>query len=138
MQVEQMDTWAASIPAKPGGLASKLDALSKANVNLEFVISRRTPEKAGEGVVFVTPVKGDAGVRAAKDAGFDKSETMHTLRIESDAKPGEGARIAHALGEQGVNLRGFSAAALGRKFVAFVALDSADDEKKAMGILQRL
>ena len=44
MQVERMDTWAASLEDKPGSLASKLDALSTAGVNLEFVIARWTPE----------------------------------------------------------------------------------------------
>jgi hypothetical protein len=138
MQVERMDTWAASIEDKPGSLASKLDALSKAGVNLEFVIARRTPEKPGGGVVFTAAIKGAKAVRAAKEAGFEKSESMHTLRIEGADKPGEGARMTQALGEQGINLRGLSAAALGRKFVAYLALDTAEDAKKAMGILKKL
>ncbi len=138
MQVEQIDTWAASLEDKPGSLGSKLDALSKAGLNLEFVIARRTPEKPGEGVVFVIPIKGAAAMRAAQAAGFEKSESMHTLRIEGTDKPGEGARMTQALGGQGVNLRGLSAAALGRKFVAYLALDSADDAKKAMEVLKKL
>ncbi len=138
MQVERMDTWAASIEDKPGSLASKLDALSKAGVNLEFVIARRTPEKPGRGVVFASAIKGAKAVRAAKEAGFEKSESMHTLRIEGTDKPGEGARMTRALGEQGVNLRGLSAAALGRKLVASLALDNEEDAKKAMGILKKL
>jgi hypothetical protein len=137
MQVERLDTWAASLEDKPGSLASKLEALSKAGANLEFVVARRTPEKGSGGVVFTSPITG-AAMQAAKAAGFEKSETMHTLRIEGADKPGEGARMTLALAKEGINLRGLSGAAVGGKLVGYLALDSEEDAKKAMGVLKKL
>ncbi len=58
MKTQRVDTWAAAIKDQPGALAAKFKALAAAGVNLEFVIARRSPEKRGAGVVFVTPVKG--------------------------------------------------------------------------------
>ncbi len=138
MQVERLDTWAASLKDEPGGLAEKLKALREAGANLEFVIARRTPEKPDAGVLFVIPIKGAGQVRAAKQAGFAKSDSLHSVRLEGPDKPGEGARITQALAEAGLNLRGFSAAALGRKFVAYIAVDSPADATKAMRVLQKL
>ena len=108
-----MDTWAATLDDQPGSLASKLSALPSAGVKLEFIIARRTPEKLGKGVVFVTHIKDATGSRAARCAGFAKTKSLHTVRIEGPAKPGQVARVTQALAETGLNLRGLSAAAIG-------------------------
>jgi predicted amino acid-binding ACT domain protein len=63
---------------------------------------------------------------------------MHTVRVEGQDKPGQGAKIAAALAEAGVNLRGFSAAAIGKKFVAHVAADTTAAAAKAMKIIAGL
>ena len=123
---------------RPGELAAKLKSLAQAGVNLEFVIARRAPDKPGEGVVFVTPIQGAAGVRAAKAAGFMKTDSLHTVRIEGADKKGEGAKITQALAEKGLNLRGLSAAAINKKFIAHVALDTAADAAKATRLLRAL
>ncbi len=138
LKVERVETWAASIEDKPGGLASKLNLLAQAGSNLEFVMARRAPEKSGTGVVFVTPIKGAARVQAALQAGFKKTEHLHALRLEGANKPGEGARIAQALADKGLNLRGFSASTIGSKFVAHFALDSSDDVVKAIRLMRKL
>jgi len=138
LKIERVDTWAASLEDKPGELAAKLKSLAQAGVNLEFVIARRAPDKPGEGVVFVTPIKGAAGVRAAKAAGFMKTDSLHTVRIEGADKKGEGSKITEALAEKGVNLRGLSAAAINKKFVAHLALDSAADAANVVRILRTL
>jgi hypothetical protein len=137
LKVSRVDTWAVAIEDRPGGLAGKLRALADGKANLEFVIARRAPDRPGTGVAFVTPVAG-AAQRAAKQAGFAKTATLHTVRIQGPDRPGEGARIAAALAEAGLNVRGFSAAAIGRAFVAHVALDSAADAAKAVRVLKKL
>ena len=124
LKVTRIDTWAVTIEDQPGGLAGKLRALADSKANLEFVIARRAPDRPGTGVAFVTPIGGPAQ-RKAKQAGFAKSATLHTVRIQGPDKPGEGARIAAALANAGLDLRGLSAAALGKTFVCHVALDSA-------------
>jgi hypothetical protein len=138
LKIQKVNTWAASMRDKPGSLAAKLKALAAAGVNLEFVIARRSPEKPGAGVVFVTPIRSASGMRAARKAGFKKTSTLHTLRIEGADRKGQGARIAEALAKAGLNLRGLSAAAISKKFVTHIALDSAKSANKAVGLLRRL
>jgi len=138
MKAQRVDTWAVSLKDKPGTLAAKLKALSKAGVNLEFVIARRAPEKRGKGVVFVTPVKGPKQCRAAGAAGFKKAKNLHAVRIEGADKRGQGARLAQALAAKGLNLRGMSAAAIGKKFVCHIAVDKSADAAKVIRVVKSL
>ena len=134
--VERADVWAAPIQDRPGALAELLSALREAGADLQFIIARRSPEAPGKGVVFVTPLQGDQEIRAAADAGFNVSRSLHSVRVMGADKPGIAAELTEKLGEAGVNLRGFSASVIGRQFVAYVAVDSPDDADKAMRILQ--
>ena len=138
LKVQRVDTWAASMKDRPGGLAAKLKALASAGVNLESVIARRAPDKPGTGVVFVTPIKGAAGCRAARQVGFKKTTALHTLRVEGSDRKGQIAKISQALAARGLNMRGLSAAAISKKFVAHVALDTSADAAKAAGVLKKL
>jgi hypothetical protein len=138
LKVSRTDVWAAAIEDRPGGLADKLAALADAGANLEFIIARRTPERGGKGVVFVTPVKGAKQVKAAKAAGFKKTDRLHSLRLDGADRRGVGARITRALAEAGVNLRGLSAAAIGRNFVTHLALDTAREAAQAAGVLKKI
>lgn len=138
LKVKRVDVWASSIQDRPGGLAEKLETLNAAKANLEFMIARRAPEKPGEGVVFLAPIKGKKQKQAAETAGFLKTETMHPLRVEGPDKAGIIAKMSRALAEAGVNLRGVSAAAIGKKFVAYFAVDSEEDAEKAIKILKKL
>ena len=138
MKAQRVDTWAAAIKDKPGALAAKFRALSAAGVNLEFVIARRSPEKRGTGVVFVTPIKGPKQSRAAGAAGFKKTRSLHTVRLEGVNKRGQGARLTQALADLGLNLRGLSAAAIGNKFVCHIAVDREADANKVVRALRKL
>lgn len=138
LKAEKIDTWAAALEDKPGALAAKLEALSRAGVNVEFLLARRAPDKPGGGVVFVTPIKGAAGIRAAKAAGFVKTNTLHAVRLAGPDKKGLGAKITRRLADRRLNLRGLSAAVTGRIFVAHLALDTAAAAAKAMRILRAL
>jgi hypothetical protein len=138
MKAQRVDTWAVSIADKPGALAAKLKALSAAGVNLEFVIARRAPEKRGAGVVFVTPIKGAKQCGAAGAVGFKKAKNLHTVRIEGADKRGRGVQLAQALAAKGLNLRGMSAAAIGKKFVCHIAVDKGADAAKVMSVVKSL
>jgi hypothetical protein len=137
LKVTRVDTWVVTIEDRPGGLAEKLRALADGKANLKFVIARRAPDQPGKGAAFVTPIAG-AAQRVAKQAGFAKSATLHTVRIQGPDKQGEGARIAAALADAELNVRGLSAAAIGKTFVTHVALDSAADAAKAVRALKKL
>ncbi len=138
IKVKRVDVWASPIEDRPGGLAEKLESLNSAKANLEFMIARRAPDKPGEGVLFLAPIRGKKEKQAAESAGFLKTETMHPVRIEGTDKRGVIAIITRALAEADVNLRGVSAAAIGKKFVAYLALDSEEDAEKAIRILKSI
>jgi predicted amino acid-binding ACT domain protein len=67
-----------------------------------------------------------------------KPETIHSVRIEGVDRPGLGAKITRALGDSGISFRGISAVAIGRKFVSYVACDSAEDQARAIAALKKL
>lgn len=138
LKVQRVDTWAAKLEDTPGSLAAKLQALTEAGVNLQFVVARRAPDKPGTGVVFVTPIKGAAGKRAAERAGFQKTGSMHTVQIEGTDKAGRAAALTKALADGGLNLRGVSGAVLGTKFIAYIALDTETDAAEAVRLLKAL
>jgi len=138
LKVSRVGVWAATIRDRPGGLAEKLSAISRAGANLEFVLARRAPERRGQGVVFVTPIKAGKQAKAARAAGFMKTGGLHSIRIEGRDKPGLGAKLTQKLAAARINLRGFSAAALHNRFVAHLALDTAATTKKAMTVIKAL
>jgi hypothetical protein len=138
LNITRTDTWATIVDDQPGGLADKLAALAAAGANLELIIARRAPEQRGSGIVFVTPLKGARQIKAAEAADFQKTESLHTLRVQGTDKPGLVAKIAQALAEAGINLRGLSSAALGKQHVTHLALDTAKDAAKATAVLKKL
>jgi hypothetical protein len=138
LKVGRADLWTASIDDRAGGAADKVEPLSKAGANFEFVFSRRTPEQPGRGILFVTPVKGTKVVQAAQAAGFTKPDNLHSVRIEGTNKPGVTAKVARALANAGISFRALSATGIGSKFVSYVALDTAEDAVKAVSLLRRL
>ena len=135
--VERVDVWAAGIKDEPGSLARILTGLREAGADFDFIIARRAPEKPGTGVVFVTPLRGDREVAAAKDLGFNVASSVHSLRIEGENKPGVTAEITQKLADVGINIRGLSASVSGVRFVIFIGLDSAEDAAKAVDTLQQ-
>lgn len=138
LKVTRPDIWVASIEDRPGGLNEKLEALAGAGAQLEFVLARRAPEKAGTGVVFLSPIKGVKQAAAARKAGFRKSKSLAAVRAEGPDKRGLGAKITAALAERQVNLRGMSAVVVGKRFALYLALDDAKAAAKAAGILRKI
>ena len=138
LDVSRVDVWAASIKDRPGGLAKKLDALAQAGADLEFAIARRESKKPGTGVVFVTPIKGAKQTAAAKKAGFKKTRSLQGIRIAAVDKPGLGAKLAKRLADADINLRGLSAASIGKRAIFHLAFDSTADANKAMRLLKRI
>lgn len=135
--VERVDVWAAPINDSPGGLAEVLATLREAGANLQFIIARRASESPGKGVVFVTPLQGDQEIRAAAHAGFNVTQKLHSVRVMGRDKPGIAAELAQRLATAGINLRGFSASAIGPQFVAYAAVDSLADANKVIEVLER-
>ena len=135
--VERVDVWAAVIKDEPGGLAKILSGLRDAGADLDFIVARRAPDKPGTGVVFVTPLRGDAEVAAAATLGFNVTSSLKSLRVEGDNKPGVAAKVTEKLAAAGINLHGFSAAVIGARFILYIGLDTAQDAAKAAAILKQ-
>ena len=138
LTVTKIDVWAAEIEDKPGGLAKLLGALAGAGADLECVVARRDPSKAGKGVVFLTPVEGANVRKAAKAEGLGPAEKLATLKVEGYDAPGLGFRITSTIADSGVNLRGVSGAVVGRKFVVYLGFDGKADADKAARALNAL
>jgi hypothetical protein len=135
--VKKVDVWSGEIEDRPGGLGEKLAALSDSGANLEFLVSRRAPDKPGTGVVFITPIKGAKQKNAAQQSGLATTDSLHSVRIEGPDRAGLGAKMTGALADSGINLRGVSAAALGRRSVTYLAFDSASDADTAIRVLKK-
>ena len=138
LKVSKVELWSATIDDRAGGAAEKIEPLAKAGANFEFVFARRTPEQPGMGIVFITPVKGAKVTQAAQAAGFGKAIATHSVRIEGTDKPGATAKVMRALANAGISFRALSASAIGKRFVSFVALDSAEDAARATSLLRRI
>ena len=138
LKATKTEVWAVSIDDRAGGVADQLERLAEAGANFEMVLARRTPENPGKGMLFATPVKGAKVTRAAKEAGMGTPPTIHTVKIEGADRPGLGAKIARALGDAGISFRGISGVAIGKKFVCYIACDSAEDQAKAIAAVKKL
>lgn len=136
-ELTKVDVWAGTIEDRPGGLAKKLESLYKAGASLEFVIARRSPDKPGNGVVFVAPLTGNEQTNAAAGTGLSKADSLCSLRLEGPDEPGLGARITRLLADEGINMRGLSAAAIEKRCVVYFAFDSSEDCDKAAGVLNK-
>jgi len=137
LKVNKVDVWMTTIEDRSGGLGDKVAPLADAGANFEFVFARRTPENPGKGLAMIYPVKGTKVVKAAGAAGWEKSATIAGLRVEGANKAGVGAKMLKALSDAGISFRGLSAAAVGRNFVCYLALDSADDAARASTALRK-
>jgi len=138
LSVSRTEVWAATMDDRPGAVADKLSALAQAGANLGFILARRTPEQRGQGVVFVTPLKGRRQFQAAESAGFQKTASLHSLRVETADQPGFGAKLTRAVAEAGVSLRGISATALGKRCAVYLVMDTAKQLSKVSGVLKKL
>ena len=137
-KVTKVDIWTGTVRDRPGGLAGKLEALSRGGANLEFVLSRRVPDRPGRGVVFVAPVKGAAQARAARKAGLRRATNLRSLKVVGSDRKGLGARITRALANAGINLRGLSAVAQNRRIVVYIAFDKGPGATRAVPILKKI
>lgn len=137
VNAELEEVWAASMDDKPGALANKMTALAEAGADVDFVIARRAPDKPGTGVVFVTPLRGDPEIEAAGELGFAATNRLHSVRVDGRNERGIAGKLTEAVAKAGINLRGFSAAAIGTQFVMHLAFDTAEDARKAIALLKQ-
>ncbi len=134
--INKVEVWAADIPNRAGTLSRVLDGVSSAGAQLEFMIARKMNDATSR--VFVAPIKGAKRVKAASGVGLKRAAGLLSLRIEGPDRPGLGSKITNAVAQQGVNLRGASAAAVGKKAVFYLAVESEQDLKEATRAVRKV
>lgn len=136
MLVDRVDVWTASIADKPGGLSRTLKGVYEAGADLDFVVARRAPDTPGTGAVFLTPIRGDREVEAASTLGFNLASSVDSVRVEGDNVPGAAVNIADMIANADINIRSFSAAVIGPRYIAYIGFDSSSDADRAAKVLQ--
>jgi hypothetical protein len=134
--VERVSVWSASLTDKPGGLSNILTCLDRAGVDLDFIIARRAPDNPGSGIVFISPLRGDHEVRAASTLGFAISNSIAAVRVEGENEPGAAARLTDLIADAEINMRGFSGAVVGSRYIAYIGFDSPGEANRAASLIQ--
>ena len=134
-KLDRMHVWSGEVADQAGGVANKLALLAQAGANLEYIYTRRQPDRPGTGVLYVAPITGPLQVRAARSAGLTEAPTPVVLRVEGDNRAGLGHRLTQEWALRGLSLQGLMMSVLGEKFVGYVAFDTVEDANRAAAIL---
>lgn len=137
-RLDRVHIWSGEVADRAGGIAAKLSALALAGSNLEFIFTRRQPNKPGVGLLFVAPVTGPLQVRAARSAGLAETHDPVVLRVEGDNQAGLAHRLTQQWALAGINLQGLTMSVLGGKFVGYAAFDTVGDANRAAQIMADL
>jgi hypothetical protein len=130
--------WSGDVEDKAGGTASKLGFLAQAGCNLEYVFTKRLPDKPGKGVLYVTPITGPTQVSAARAAGLSETDDPVVHRIEGSNEAGLAHRLTQAWALAGISFQGLTMAVMGDQFIGYAAFDSVNDANRAAQILADL
>ncbi len=134
-QLDRVHLWSGEVADTAGGVATKLALLAQAGANLEFILTRREPNRPGFGAIYVAQVTGPAQVRAARAAGLSETHDPVVLRVEGDNQAGLAHRLTQQWALAGINLQGLTMSVLGDKFIGYAAFDSVADANRAAAIL---
>ena len=134
-RLDRVHVWSGEVADQAGGVASKLALLAQAGANLEYIYTRRQPDRPGTGVLYVAPITGPLQVRAAKSAGLTEALNPVVLRVEGDNRAGLGHRLTQEWALRGLSLQGLMMSVLGEKFVGYVSFDNVQDANRAAAIL---
>jgi hypothetical protein len=134
-KLDRVHVWSGEVADQAGGVAAKLSLLAQAGTNLEYIYTRRQPDKPGSGVLFVAPVSGPLQVRAAQSAGLTETYSPVVLRVEGDNEAGLGHRVTQEWALAGLSLHGLMMSVLGNKFVGYASFDTVHDANRAAAIL---
>lgn len=134
-KIENVDVWAGDLMNRPERLARVLEALSAAGAALEFLVVRRVSERTSR--VFIAPLKGKKQKQAADDVGLVPAEGIFTLRVVGSDRAGLGAEITRCVAAAGINIRGASAATIGKKNAFYLGFKTEAERKAAARALRR-
>jgi len=134
-KLDRVHVWSGEVADQAGGVAGKLSLLASAGANLEFIYTRRQPDRPGTGMLYVAPITGPLQVRAARSAGLAETSNPVVLRVEGDNQAGLGHRLTQQWALAGLSMQGLSMCVLGNKFVGYASFDTVEDANRAAAIL---
>jgi hypothetical protein len=134
-KLDRVHVWSGEVMDQAGGVAAKLSLLAQAGTNLEYIYTRRQPDKPGTGVLYVAPISGPLQSRAAQSAGLHETTQPIVLRVQGDNQAGLGHRLTQEWARAGLSLQGLMLSVLGDKFVGYASFDNATDANRAAAIL---
>src|SRR5580704_1895779 len=135
MKVKKIDIWVGEIRDEAGGLALALAPMVAAGIDFSFVIGTRKADKPGSGLAYLGGLRGVKQAKAARLAGFVKSEDAHGLRVIARDQPKLLHRLTTDLAAAGINLRSVSASVIKSRCVMIFAFDDVEHRDKAAEVL---
>jgi hypothetical protein len=135
LDLRRVQVWSGDISDRPGAAAAKIQAVTRAGAELEFVFARPNPNKPEFGILFLAPISGDEQMQAAREAGLGPALDVFMLRVQSLHRSGLGSEIMSKLAIAGINLRGISMSTAEPRFSAYLAFDRLDDLTHAVQVL---
>src|SRR5712691_6751920 len=135
---DRVPVWSCEITDQSGSVAGKLAFLAQANANLEYIFTKRLPNKPGFGVLYVAPVTGPIQVRAAKAADMHEVDSPVVRRIEGDNEAGLAHHVTQQWALAGISLQGLTMTVMGAHFVGYAAFDTVNDANRAAQIMADL
>ncbi|MBX7103162.1 MAG: amino acid-binding ACT [Gemmataceae bacterium] len=136
--LDRVHVWACEVPDEAGGVANKLHALAEAGANLQYVGTRRQPDRPGTGILYIAPVTGPEQTRAAKAVGLREVFSPVIVRVEGDNQSGLAARLTKEWALADISFTGLTMTVLGPKFIGYAAFDNPVDANKAATILAQI
>ncbi|WP_322061677.1 hypothetical protein [Paraburkholderia sp. J63] len=136
--VETLDAWRAEIGVQPSVLADKLEALCSAGADLALVLARFDTLDSTHGSVLIAPGTADRAKVAACEAGFDLGRRLYLVRLEGPERRSLSALLIRRLADNGVNIKGFWASAVGPRFTAAIAVDTIEDLGRVLHTLSQI
>jgi hypothetical protein len=134
----KVQVWSGEISERPGVAAAKLERLAEAGADLAFIFTRPKPGEPETSLIFLAPISGPEQIQAAQDVGLAPARDIAMLCVEGDNRLGIGYQIMSHLAVAGINLRGLSISAVGKRFVAYLAFDNSDLATLATQLLASL
>lgn len=136
--LSKIQVWSAEMPDRPGAVAAKLEMLMNAGADLAFIFTRPKPGDPDTTLLFLAPITTPEHIKAAQAVGLAPARDMTMLCVEGDNRTGIGYQIMSHLAVAGIILRGLSISAVGNRFAAYLAFDSADTATQATRLLASL
>lgn len=137
-RLDRVHVWSCEVVDEAGGVANKLHALAEAGANLQYVGTRRQPDKPGSGVLYIAPVTGPEQIRAAKHVGLREVFSPVVIKVEGDNRAGLAARLTKEWALNDISFSGLTITVVADKFIGYAAFDNAADANKAATILAQI